>query len=373
MFILRKKYFHCLLLSILLIISGCYDNEDIDRRVIVNPIGIDSESGGKMLISFRMFLISPGRGSSSPADQNGKNFIVRTSLASGIFPALNDIQVQDEHNIFMGQCRAIIFGETQAKNGLHQALDFINRTPTFPPNAFVVIGRPTATAIQYLKWPDTGEHDQNIRWFFSNRPNQKYGVTKWTLFRDIYDPLQDPLVPIVTPNNNNQTMKLIGLAVFSSDRMVGELNLTEATLLDLVRNTRKENRISCFLRQNNQASFHSVTGRRKIKVYYHNERPFYKITLRLNAFLGELTGIESPITEKELEMIRKRTESYLEKSLVKILKKLQVLKSDPLGLGEYFRAKHSKHFSIERWPLDYQQAEFEVKVKLFIERLGVLK
>jgi spore germination protein KC len=167
-FILRKKYFHCLLLSILLIISGCYDNEDIDRRVIVNPIGIDSESGGKMLISFRMFLISPGRGSSSPADQNGKNFIVRTSLASGIFPALNDIQVQDEHNIFMGQCRAIIFGETQAKNGLHQALDFINRTPTFPPNAFVVIGRPTATAIQ--NGPIPGNTTKTSAGFFQTVP-----------------------------------------------------------------------------------------------------------------------------------------------------------------------------------------------------------
>ena len=31
--------------------------------------------------------------------------------------------------------------------------------------------------------------------------------------------------------DNNKTLKLIGLAIFSEDRMVGELNLTEAALL----------------------------------------------------------------------------------------------------------------------------------------------
>jgi Ger(x)C family germination protein len=373
MLILKKKAACCLLLSFLILISGCYDSEDIDRRVIVNPIGIDSRPNGKMLATFRMHIISPTTADSSAKNTGSKSFIIHSSLASGVFQALNNIQVQDDHTTFIGQCRAVIFGEGFAKTGLKPGLDFFSRMPTFPPTAYIVIGRPTAEAIQNINWPETEMHDQNIRWFFSNRPNQKYGVKKWSLFRDIFDPLQDPLIPIVTPWDNNQTMKLIGLAIFSEDRMVGELNLTEAALLQLLINTGKENRITIPLNQNNQASFHSITGRKKVKVYYLNDQPLYKITLRVNAFLGELTGSGSPITEKELAMIRKRTESYLEKTLIKILKKLQVMKSDPLGLGNYFRAKQSKHFSIKKWPLHYQQAQFRVDVKVFIERLGVLK
>lgn len=374
MLILKKKAAYCLLISFLVLISGCYDSEDIDRRVIVNPIGIDSGPDGKMLATFRMHMISPTNAGSSAQTTGNANYIIHSSLASGVFQALNSIQVQDDHAIFVGQCRTVIFGEGFAHTGLKPGLDFFSRMPSFPPTAYIVIGRPTAAAIQNINWPETEMHGQNIRWFFSNRPNQKYCVKKWTLSRDIFDPLQDPLIPIVTPWDNNQTMKLIGLAVFSEDRMVGELNLTEAALLQLLRNTGKENRLTIPLGQNNQASFHSITGRKKVKVYYLKDRPIFKFTLCLKAFLGELTeGGKLPLTKKELEIIQKRTENHLEKSLIKILEKLQTMKSDPLGLGNYFRAKQSKHFSIKKWPLHYQQAEFIVNVKVFIERLGVLK
>ena len=373
MLIWKRKYLPCLFLSILFIISGCYDSEDIDRRMIVIPIGIDSKPDGKMLVSFRMPLISPGSGNSSQVDQKGGNFIVRSSLTSGVFPALGDIQVQNEYNVFMGQCRAIIFGETLAKNGLNQALDFINRMPTFPPTAFVVIGRPTAEAIQYLKWPETDVHDQDIRWFFSNRPNQKFGVQKWSLFRDIYDPLQDPLVPLVTPLEDNSSMRVIGSAVFRGNRMVGELDLEETALLELMKDPQKENRITLSLGQNIHATFYAITGKNKIKVSYLNNQPHYQITMRLNGFLGELSGPRLPLTPKNLKQLKKQTESYLEESLLKIIKKLQTLESDPLGFGNRFRAKQPRHFSAHRWPLDYNQAEFKVKVKFFIDRIGVLK
>lgn len=376
MLVLEKRAIYCRFLNFLILmilISGCYDSEDIDRRTIVSPIGIDSRPDNKLLVTFRMHLISPADEGSSPKT-GGKNYLLRSSLAPGIFQALNNVQVQDDHTIFIGQCRAVIFGEGIAKTGLKSSLDFFSRMPTFPPTASITIGRPTAEAIQNINWPETEMHDQNIRWFFSSRPNQKYDVKKWTLVRDIYDPLQDPLIPIVTPWDNNQTMKMVGLAVFSAERMVGELNLTEAALLDLLRNPWKENRISFSLNQNSQISLYSITGRRKVKVDYRNDRPFFKISLRLNAFLGELTeGSKAPLTANKLDLLSKRTESYLERSFVKILKKLQLMKSDPLGLGNYFRAKQSKHFSIEKWPLDYQQAEFDIDVKVFIDRLGVLK
>lgn len=376
MLVLEKRAIYCRFLNFLILmilISGCYDSEDVDRRTIVSPIGIDSRPDNKLLVTFRMHLISSANEGGSKKT-GGKNYLLRSSLAPGIFQALNNVQVQDDHTIFIGQCRAIIFGEGIAKTGLKSSLDFFSRMPTFPPTASITIGRPTAEAIQNINWPETEMHDQNIRWFFSSRPNQKYDVKKWTLVRDIYDHLQDPLIPIVTPWDNNQTMKMVGLAVFSAERMVGELNLTEAALLDLLRNPWKENRISFSLNQNSQISLYSITGRRKVKVDYRNDRPFFKISLRLNAFLGELTGgAKAPLTANKLDLLSKRTESYLERSFVKILKKLQLMKSDPLGLGNYFRAKQSKHFSIEKWPLHYQQAEFDIDVKVFIDRLGVLK
>lgn len=211
------KFISLVLILALTVVSGCFDSEDLDRRMIVSPIGIDSNPDGKFQVAFRMPIVLPIiSGAAGKPDK--KNFIIRSSVKEGVFPALIDIQNRDEHGIFIGQCRAIIFGETMARKGLKAILDFFNRMPTFPPSAFVVIGRPTALDILKVDWPEEEMHDQNIRWFFTDQANRIFGIKKWMLFRDINDPLRNPVVPLVIPSDENSTIKMIGLAVFGATR-----------------------------------------------------------------------------------------------------------------------------------------------------------
>ena len=38
------KFISLVLILALTVVSGCFDSEDLDRRMIVSPIGIDSQS-----------------------------------------------------------------------------------------------------------------------------------------------------------------------------------------------------------------------------------------------------------------------------------------------------------------------------------------
>jgi Ger(x)C family germination protein len=369
----RQQFLNPLILVLILgltLISGCFDSEDIDRRMIVSPIGIDSNPDGKLLVTFRMPIVLPmGK---EHQEENKKGYITRSTLTQGVFPALIDIQNRDEHGIFIGQCRALVFGEAMAKKGLKPVLDFFDRMPTFPPSAFVVIARPTAEDLLKIDWPEQEMHDQNIRWFFSNQANQIFGIKKWTLFRNIYDPLQDPVVPIVTPSDENSTMKLLGLAVFQDDRLVGELDSAESTLLKMLSNLKKENRLIIPLAGSIPTTFNVATGKKKLKVSYH-DHPLFKLDLKLNAFIGELGGYQTPLKERDLHQMEAKSANYLQNKYLALFGKLQVLQSDPLDLGNNFRIQQPKHFSLSSWPEEYRRAEFQITVKVFIERLGVLK
>lgn len=363
-----------LILLGLTILSGCFDNEDIDRRMIVSPIGIDANPDGKILVTFRMPIVfSMAQAHQGSGRQNSAGFINRSTITEGVLPALIDIQNRDEHSIFTGQCRALVFGEALARKGLKSILDFFNRTPTFPPSAFIVIARPTAQQLLKINWPEQEMHDQNIRWFFSNQPNRIYGIKKWNLFRDINDPLRDPVVPIVAPSDENTTMKLLGLAVFRGDRMAGELNSEETRLLGMLRNLKKENRLVVPLAGRVPTSFQVVTGKKKLKVVYRAHHPLFKIDLKVSGYMAELGGYQSPLNVRAIHQIERKCGKYVKNRLLSLLQKLQALESDPLDLGNNFRIQQPKYFSSSKWREDYRNAKFQVSVKFFIERLGVLK
>ncbi len=370
----QSRFCHPVLWSLILgltLISGCFDTEDIDRRMIVSPIGIDADSGGKMLVTFRMPLVNQARQQQgNQTDQ--KNFILRSASAQGLFPALIDIQNRDVNTIFVGQCRTVIFGEDLAKRGLKPALDFFTRMPTFPPSAFIAIARPTALELLKIDWPQQETNGQNIRWFFSNRANQIFGVKQWELFRNIFDPLQDPLVPIITLSDENTTIKLLGMAVFQGERMVGELDRDETTLFGMLRYVKKENRLVIPIDRSVPITFQVATGKKKLKVSYPGH-PLFKLDLKVNAFIGELGGYQSPLSKRELRQLEIKSSRHLERKYLELFRKLQALQSDPLDLGNHFRIQQPKHFLLTKWPQEYRRSEFQVRVKVFIERLGVLQ
>jgi Ger(x)C family germination protein len=360
-----------LLMLGLFLLPGCFDNEDIDRRMIISAIGIDAEPGRKMLVTFRMPVILPmGQGQGGGTKQG--SYVTRSSSAPGVLPALIDIQNRDEHNLFIGQCRALVIGETMAKRGLTPALDFFDRMPSFPSSALVMIARPSAADILKINWPEQETHDQNFRWFFANQSNQIYGIKEWKLFQSIGDPLQDPLVPIVTPSDGDTTMKLTGLAVFRQDRMIGELTSEESALWAMLRNLKKENRLPVPVAGATAVTFQIVTGKKKLAVAY-SDHPLFTLELKLKAFLGEIGGYSPILDQRKLNQLEADSARYLERQYLALFGKLQAMKSDPLELGNTFRIQQPGHFSPAKWPREYQRAQFRVRVKVFIERLGVLK
>jgi Ger(x)C family germination protein len=366
----------CLLLLGLTLISGCFDNEDIDRRMIVSAMGIDADADanadGKIRVTFKMPLDLPG-GNQLPANTGSeKNFILRSSLTTGLFPAIIDIQSRNDLGIFIGQCRSIVFGEALAKRGVNPFLDFFTRMPTFSPNTFVVVARPSAAALLKVEWPAPEIGQQHMKSFFSTQANQGYGIKEWMLFRNTHDPLQDPMVPIVSPSDGNSAIQLTGLAAFRGDRMVGELDYEESVLWAMLRNLKKANRLVIPSSGSIPISFQVATGNARLKVAYP-EYPLFKLELKIHAFLGELGGYQLPLDLRSLHKIENASTLYLKKKYLALFYKLQTLQCDPLDLGNNFRIQQSKHFLIAKWPEQYKHARFQVKVRVFIERLGVLK
>lgn len=353
---------------------GCLDVEDIDRRMLVNPIGIDAASRGKLGISFRMPVVRPSGGTHSPfASEKQGNNIYRLTDKNGIYPAIIDAQSRDEHSLFLGHCRAVIIGEFLAKKGLNGTIDFLERLPRLPPDAYVIIARPDAEHLLHVDWPEIELHDQNLRLFLSNTENPIPSLKRWELFGCIHESLHDPIIPLLEPSDMNTTVRQIGLAVFRRDRMVGMLNYEESILMGLIRNDGQFGKI-VLPHSGISTSFQFIKSKSSIRTLYEGQRPVFAIRVKLSTYLTELgSGYKDPMDIKELRRLERNTEIYLQHKITELLIKLRNLRSDPVQLGNYFRIQQSRHFSMKNWPEQYRQAEFRVKVHFYIERMGVLR
>ncbi|MGE5559223.1 MAG: Ger(x)C family spore germination protein [Bacillota bacterium] len=363
----------CMILAALTVFSGCYDIEDIDQRMIISLIGIDALPGDMLRLGIRMPLIKTRELSGFLLDMTKKDYILRTADARRLSPAYLDMQSREEHALFMGQCRSVILGEAFARRGILPAMDFLNRQARFPPSAQIMIAAPSAEAVLNIQWLEVEFHDQNIRSFVSNIQNPIISFKKWMLFRNIEDPLADPILPVIRPSDDNHTIKFIGTGVFNRDRMVGMLDVQESVLLGILLNNKKTPQVSIPFHHNIPSSFTLMRGKTEITACFKKNRILFAIRIRLRGFLNELGGLRHHLSPEKIEMMENKSASYLRRRFILLLRRLQSMGSDPLELGYYYRIRRGDKFSIPDWRRRYPEADFKVNVDFVIDRLGALR
>ncbi|HDR7426226.1 TPA: Ger(x)C family spore germination protein, partial [Bacillus toyonensis] len=76
--------------------------------------------------------------------------------------------------------------------------------------------------------------------------------------------------------------------------------------------------------------------------------------------------------KKEIEVITKNIEKQLNTESKKLIKKIQNLNVDPLGLGSKFKQQY-KPFKLKEWNKIYQTVPVRVKYIVNIENSGVVE
>ena len=74
-----------------------------------------------------------------------------------------------------------------------------------------------------------------------------------------------------------------------------------------------------------------------------------------------------------MELIDRTISTYLHRGMMKTLRKLQKLNSDPLAFGEVFRVHYPLEWEWIDWKAIYQAAEIELTVKYETKSYGVFR
>ncbi|MBB5172288.1 Ger(x)C family spore germination protein [Texcoconibacillus texcoconensis] len=125
-----KKILHrCRLLIFLsvltLLLSGCWDRQEINDLAIVLGAGIDITDEGLIDLSVEIVTAQEGQ----EEEQGGAQTYVESATGQTVVDATSTLQQKLSRQLFWGQMEAIIMSENMAREGVHGSLDFFARQP----------------------------------------------------------------------------------------------------------------------------------------------------------------------------------------------------------------------------------------------------
>lgn len=242
---LYKKYIALFLILTLSLfsLSGCYNIYNIDHLAYVVALGFDVGQNNEIKLSFQLSV--PGNSSESGGSSQSDNTIVNSIECSSIDSGINLLNSYLSKEINLSHCKVIVFSEEFAYNGLSKSLYSLINNVQIRPDCSVIISKCNAeyflsnseptleklTARYYEVAPTSSDYtgyteDITLSKFFSDFNStfsQCHGILG-SINTESSQSTDKTQSNSETSLERKPTIENMGLAIFSGDKLVGELS-----------------------------------------------------------------------------------------------------------------------------------------------------
>lgn len=147
---MRKLVLIMVCLSLLL--TGCWDYQEVDRLASVMAIGVDRIPESKSIILTVQIPSPEGKGSSKQTGGQGGgggrgSFMVMNSESKSLAGAIRNLDTQLTRHISLAHCKVIVLGKTMAETGIGDILDELKRDGEFRRTDWLLTTNMTAKEI----------------------------------------------------------------------------------------------------------------------------------------------------------------------------------------------------------------------------------
>lgn len=342
-----------------LVLSGCVTTEVIDEVPVVFIAGYDVGEEGKVKGTVSLQRFKPNQ------EVETKTFQAEAHTAKGLRNQLSGVPKP----ITIGKMAVILFGEEEAELGVLRVMDSFLRDPAA--GRLTYVGVVEGNAGELIK--DEFQYLQGIGPFLENLIKQsiEYGSMPQNnlhLFDyKYYGKGMDPIMPLL--KQEDEEIKITGLALFDGEKMVGKLTLEEMFMFTLLYKSYKAGLFEVALQDNHYATLQKIKSKVKYNIKDGNATPSVSIDVDIKANIAQYTG--GKLDKETKKTIAKAFEQKIEKDSQKLIKKFQELNIDPLALGDRARSQTRK-FSFENWENNYPDLKINVEANVGVMESGII-
>ncbi|MEB9974695.1 Ger(x)C family spore germination protein [Bacillus cereus] len=341
------------------LLTGCLQKSIIDDVQLIQAVVFDT---AKEKIKTTIVC---------PTQKKGHHVQVFENIAKTAREGKEKFSLKSPRPFVSGQLRVALFTKRLMKKDLTLAMDTLLRDSSIGHMMYVGILEGIGYELLNEKYNDNFNVAIHIKYLLEH--NMESGSLPYSnLHLDTYRYYQvgqDVFMPIL--KKQKKQINITGLALFNKEKYVGELNSTEMFvfrgLLEKHRLDSKELKI-----HGGYITVNNIQSKPSYHIKFKNGKPYIYIQVIMDARLVEITSKMNLENKKSFELITKSTEKQLNIESNKIIKKLQRLNVDPLGLGAKVKQKY-KLFNLKEWRNMYETVPVNVKYMVKLRNSGIIE
>ncbi|WNS73485.1 Ger(x)C family spore germination protein [Bacillus sp. DTU_2020_1000418_1_SI_GHA_SEK_038] len=388
----RKILIMTLLISLVIIVSGCWNRRELNELAIVVGLGID-KSDDQYLVTAQ--VVNPGEIAKKGGGGGKTPVIVYQEKGETIFQAIRKITTVAPRKLYFAHQRMLVFGEELAKEGIGEALDFLSRDPELRTDFYIVVAK-DAKAGDVLKILTHLEAIPANKMFTSLETSEKAWAPSVTVTLDklIADMVSDGINPALTgitikgDLEMGETMKNLektglntklqyqGMALFNNDKLIGWLNDDDSRGLHYSTGTVKSSVgvISC--PKGGKIGIEVVRTKADLKAMVKNGEPKGTIKVQVEGNVGDVKcrGLDLKKTETiyNLEKIGEKALKEVIQSSIEVTQK--EFQSDVFGFGEALHRSDPAYWKKvkKEWNQKFSEMPVTIEVDVKIRQTGTI-
>ncbi|MNB81194.1 Spore germination protein B3 precursor [compost metagenome] len=398
-----------LILILPLLLTGCWDRQELNDQAIVLGWGMDLVKEGVYLATANLVLpLASKSGGQQGGEQGGRSgFMTESAYGKNNRDAEQNMQRKLSRVIFPGHRRNIFIGEKLAEHGVFSILDEYGRSPMVRPrtNIFVVkegtaqdamslayqLETNPAIAVQKIQEKSGAPISRSLLDFYIMANGTGCGIMPALM-------ILPPEVKMDKKSKNDSppqtTLSLYGAAIFNSQlKLAGYLNHNEywvrlwitdqltgwnfTTIVNAIDADQPGGAAADALSgaTSSQAVTVNVdTFKSQITPVFDGELPGFRIRLQGKGYIEENDSPLNLSKTENIEKVEARMNEYLEERVKEVVKKVQKdFKSDIFGLGDKLHQFHPYRWKklAADWEAVFPDIELDIKVKLNLTGTGV--
>lgn len=394
-----KKYKKGLLSFLLLlpmILSGCYDNIDIDRKIFVSTIAIDTGKdinkikelkkvkpqepfSERELDSLKITYGYPDISKLGP----GKGFLYEEKYIETESFSMEGSMVfaagRSSRELHLGHTKLLLLSEDILKNKeiIKEIFDYFERQPQI--NRMMYVAVVDGDASTYLKAKPGME--QNIESYIigiiinSRRNATILPVTLNEFLKLLYEN-GNAIIPRISYDKSKNQIYLSGIGIVKDYAIIGYLNTVETSDIEILRGKLQGGRKVIFYK-GHPIDYDITEVKRKISLdSFKDNKLSFTESVRLEGNLKGFNIDNNVFDNGTIQELENYFNSSLKEECSKVIKITQVEYSvDPIGFRDYLYKYKPKVWSKvkNKWPEYYKNAKFNINVETHIRRIGVIK
>ncbi|AIS53253.1 spore germination protein KC [Thermoanaerobacter kivui] len=385
------KRFIILILTITILLTGCWDKREINQLAFVQGLGI--ERGKDDMIHIIVEILKPGlltaggggAGGTGGGSAAGKPYAVFQASGVDFAKAFSNLNNELPRSLFLQYNEIIFLEEKFATSGIYQTLDFMTRNPEFRRTAYILVV--TGGSLEELfDLPSSSELERypykEVLGIIANQRNtsSSYVCDLNEFIETLEIPQKAPItgrLEIVKKDGKATGLRMVGSAVFNKDKLVGFLEEQDTKAVMVLMNKLKRSTLTLDKGLKGEKAHISLVvtkAHTDIIPKVQDKDISFDIKVNIEAYMNEQEtkyDLTEPQNLEKLQLlINDKIKQAINRALFILQKKYN---ADVVGFINILHQRKPKEWKKvqQDWDKIYPDVKFNVTVKSIVRRTGL--